>query len=71
MIKLSADKDWCVRCAIAYNLNTPEYVLRNLATDEDIMVLKAIAANSCTMSDVLKEMVNNEDNYSICKLTYN
>ena len=46
--KLSDDKHWLVRRAVANNPSTPDYILEKLSDDEDMDVRKEVANNPKT-----------------------
>ena len=57
MKKLAADEDWRPAMGLAFNPNTPEYILRALVN----RVPSALARSQYTPLDVLEELKSNED----------
>lgn len=55
------NSDWCVRCFVAENPNTPIDVLTELAKDSDWCVRRNAAENPNTPADVLTELAKDSD----------
>ena len=55
------NSDWCVRCFVAENPNTPIDVLTELAKDSDWCVRRHAAENPNTPADVLTELAKDSD----------
>ena len=55
------NSDWCVRCFVAENPNTPIDVLTELAKDSDYIVRRNAAENPNTPADVLTELAKDSD----------
>ena len=55
---MSTDSAWYVRSAVAYNINTPVSILKQLSTDSDCDVRRAVARNINTPVSILKQMKN-------------
>lgn len=55
------NSDWCVRCFVAENPNTPIDVLTELAKDSDWCVRRNAAENPNTPVEVLTKLTKDSD----------
>lgn len=58
LTKLSTDKDWSIRCWIAFNPNTPTKILAKLSKDKDSLV-KRYAVENLAKKEYEKTPTNN------------
>ena len=58
---LASDEYWGVRCAVAYNPNTPVEILETLAGDRLWDVRRAVASNPNTSTKILETLAGDEN----------